>query len=157
MRKIRLVVVGKTQEKYFQAAEADYLKRIRRYAAVETTIIKPEKIAGGKTDQQIKSAEIKRINDALNGNEYRIVLARTGKKLSSEQLAAFMQKAALNQHSKLTFIIGGPLGLTPEFEKGCDFQLSLSAMTFTHDMSRVILMEQIYRAFSILNNEKYHK
>ena len=157
MRKIRLVVVGQTQAKYFKAAETDYIKRIRRYAQMETSIIKPEKIAGGKTDQQIKNAEIKRIEEAITGSEFRIVLARTGKKLSSEQLATFMQKTAMNQQSKLTFIIGGPLGLTPEFEKSCDFQLSLSDMTFTHDMSRVILLEQIYRAFSILNNEKYHK
>jgi 23S rRNA (pseudouridine1915-N3)-methyltransferase len=152
MQQIKLIIVGKTREKYCQLAEQEFLKRLRRY-----TSIREEKITAQKPDWQIQSAEAERILKQIEPNEYVIVLDKTGKQMSSEDFAAYLQSLGLKRHSKLCFIIGGPFGLSDSLIKQADFHLSFSPMTFTHEMMRMLFLEQLYRAFTILNNEKYHK
>lgn len=157
MLKIRLILVDKTREKYFQQAEQEFLKRIRRYANIEVVIVKGEKLTGNKTDTQIVNAETERIQEKFTRNEFRIALDKRGEQLSSEGLAEFIAESMTRGISQLCFVIGGPLGLSKELLRMCEKTLSFSKMTFTHEISRLLLLEQIYRAFTILNHEKYHK
>ena len=157
MLKIRLILVDKTREKYFQQAELEFLKRIRRYANIEVLIVRGEKLTGSKTNSQIISIEAARIRQKFDKNEFRIALDKGGEQFSSDAFANFISTLMNRGFSQINFIIGGPLGLPKDLLQECDKTLSFSKMTFTHEMSRVILLEQVYRAFTILNNEKYHK
>ncbi len=157
MFQIKITVVGKTLAAWWQAAESEYLKRLSHYAKVRQVFIKEEKITDQKTVAQIQASEAQRIEEAFSTNEYRVALLKEGRQLSSEELAQWIEKLANQGNSRLNFIIGGPLGFPESFPGRCDYQLSFSRMTFTHEMSRVILLEQLYRAFSILNHENYHK
>jgi 23S rRNA (pseudouridine1915-N3)-methyltransferase len=149
--------VDKTREKYFEAAAEEYLKRLQRYVNLEVVIVKGEKLAGGKPDAQIISAEAARIRAQFEKNEFRVALDRRGDQFTSDEFAEFFSTLMNRGISQMGFIIGGPLGLPETLLRECEKTLSFSKMTFTHEMSRVILLEQIYRAFTILNHEKYHK
>ncbi|MBN2089009.1 23S rRNA (pseudouridine(1915)-N(3))-methyltransferase RlmH [candidate division KSB1 bacterium] len=157
MFQIKITVVGKTLASWWQSAEGEYLKRLSHYAKIKQVFVKEEKIAEHKTLPQIQAIEAQRIEDSLDSNEYRVALVKEGHQLSSKEFARWLEKLANQGISRINFIIGGPLGLPESFVKQCDYQLSLSIMTFTHEMSRVILLEQLYRGFSILKNENYHK
>ncbi len=157
MFQIKITVVGKTLASWWQSAEGEYLKRLSHYAKIKQVFVKEEKMAEHKTLPQIQAIEAQRIEDSLDSNEYRVALVKEGRQLSSEELARWLEKLANQGISRINFIIGGPLGLPESFVKQCDYQLSLSKMTFTHEMSRVVLLEQLYRGFSIFKNENYHK
>ncbi|MBN1347911.1 23S rRNA (pseudouridine(1915)-N(3))-methyltransferase RlmH [candidate division KSB1 bacterium] len=155
--KIRLFVVGKTKVSYLQEAEKDFLGRIRRFCDIDIVILKEEKLTRHRNRREIQQADARRISEKLPAGYQNIVLAVDGTRLTSEQFADFMHSLAQRGIDKLAFIIGGPVGLPDDLFENSARRLSLSRMTFTHEMCRSILLEQIYRAFTILRNEKYHK
>ncbi len=119
--------------------------------------IKEEKITKSRAAEDILDAEAERILKHVDASSLSVALDRTGEKLSSEELAGWLGEKQNTGHNQFTFILGGALGLSARVLSTCAFRLSLSRMTFTHEMSLVILLEQIYRAFSILKGTKYHE
>lgn len=158
--KITLIVVGKIKERYFRDAVLEYEKRLSRYCKLEIREVPDEKTPDGASpaqEQQIKRKEGDRILAQIREGAYVIALAIQGKSLSSEQLAQKLGTLAVSGTSHVAFIIGGSLGLDDGVLERADELLSFSAMTFPHQLMRVILLEQIYRGFRILNHEPYHK
>jgi len=141
---IRLIVVGKTREPFLAEGIALFAERISRFASVKIVEVK---------DGSMKE-EGERIMKALGREDYAVVLDVKGTELSSEELATLIKK---NFDKKVAFIIGGPQGLPPAVRERSDLLLSLSRMTYTHEMARLILMEQIYRSYAIINGTGYHK
>ena len=156
MLKIRLIVVDRTREAFLKQGESFYLHRLKRYAHIEWVVIKPANIKKGRPAGEILAVEGASIVKKFLPRDYNIALDRSGKAYDSEGLAARIERLSLNQ-SSLCFIIGGPLGLSTEVLNRTDEILSLTPLTLTHEMTRLILLEQLYRAFTIINHEKYHK
>ena len=156
MLKIKIIVVDRTRSDFLAEGETLYLERLRRYAHIEWVEIKPARIQKSRPAQIILAAEGISIAKRIIAGDYVIALDRSGKAYDSEGLAARIDHLS-SSHNPLTFIVGGPLGLSKEILAKANETLSLSRLTFTHEMSRLVLLEQIYRAFTILNNEKYHK
>ncbi|MFQ5864550.1 MAG: 23S rRNA (pseudouridine(1915)-N(3))-methyltransferase RlmH [bacterium] len=155
--KIKIISVGKRKEKYWQLAEEDYAQRILRYVQLEQLSVKEAPANVIKNIALVKKTEAKAILTKIDDSDFVIALDKKGKLYSSEQFAEFLQDHLLRGIKKSTFVIGGPLGLSEEFLNESDMTLSFSKMTFPHEMAKVILLEQIYRAFTILRGEKYHK
>lgn len=155
--KITIISLGKIKEKYFKDAIDEYLKRITPYSTLQRKELDDEKIVSIQKKDLIKSKEGEKILKNINPNSYKIALTEDGKNLSSEEFSVFMQDLINSGKSEVSFIIGGALGLAPEVLVSCDQKLSLSKMTFTHQMVYMFLLEQIYRSFKIMNNEPYHK
>lgn len=158
--KITLIAVGKIKERYFEDAIREYSKRLSRYCRLEIIQVADEKTPDGASEameEQIKEKEGRRILDQIREGAYVIALAVEGKQLDSLELAARMERLAVEGKSQLVFLIGGSLGLSKEVMRRADFALSFSAMTFPHQLMRVILLEQIYRSFRIRAGEPYHK
>lgn len=155
---INIVCVGKIKEKYLKDAIAEYSKRISRFAKLEITELADEKIPENASDKQEEAVKAKEGDEILARikDGYTVALCVEGKQLSSECLAAKMSDVCMN-NSRITFVIGGSLGLDERVKKAADLKLSFSEMTFPHQLMRVILLEQIYRAFKINAGEKYHK
>ena len=157
---ITFVTVGKIKEKYFRDAVAEYQKRLSKYCKLEIVEVADEKTpdrASETEEAQIKQKEAARILKAVRDNAYCIALAIDRKKRDSVNLAAHIEQLGLSGKSHLVFVIGGSLGLHESVTQRADETLSFSDMTFPHQLMRVILMEQIYRCFRILNGEPYHK
>lgn len=158
--KITLIAVGKIKERYFEDAIREYSKRLSHYCRLEIIQVADEKTPDGASEaleEQIKEKEGRRILDQIREGAYVIALAVEGKQLDSLELAARMERLAVEGKSQLVFLIGGSLGLSKEVMRRADFALSFSAMTFPHQLMRVILLEQIYRSFRIRAGEPYHK
>lgn len=158
--KITLITVGKIKEKYFSMAIAEYTKRLSRYCKLEIIELMDEKTpdnAGEALNQQIKDKEGTRILSEIPDGAYVIALVIEGKMLDSIELSKKISKLTVDGYSSIVFIIGGSLGLHEKVQNRADYLLSFSKMTFPHQLMRVILLEQIYRSFRILNNEPYHK
>ena len=158
--KITLIAVGKIKERYFEDAIREYSKRLSRYCRLEIIQVADEKTPDGASEaleEQIKEKEGRRILDQIREGAYVIALAVEGKQLDSLELAARMERLAVEGKSQLVFLIGGSLGLSKEVMRRADFALSFSAMTFPHQLMGVILLEQIYRSFRIRAGEPYHK
>lgn len=158
--KITIVCVGKIKEKFYQDAISEYAKRLSRYCKFEIVEVADEKTPDGASsaeEEQIKEKEAKRILSKIKEDAYVCTLEIAGKKFSSEGFAEWISKAAVSGKSNITFVIGGSLGLHETVLARSDQALSFSDMTFPHQLMRVILSEQIYRAFRIKNNEPYHK
>ena len=156
---INIVVVGSIKEKFYREAIEEYAKRLSRYAKLSITEVKDEKTpanASVSEEDKIKQIEAERILLKLN-NSYVVTLAIDGKKYTSESFAKRMENYDILSKGNLTFVIGGSLGLHESVLKRADERLSFSDMTFPHQLMRVILLEQIYRAYRIRNNEPYHK
>ena len=156
---INIVVVGSIKEKFYRDAIDEYAKRLSRYAKLSITEVKDEKTpanASASEEDKIKQTEAERILLKLN-NSYVVTLAIDGKKYTSEGFAKRMENYDILSKGNLTFVIGGSLGLHESVLKRADERLSFSDMTFPHQLMRVILLEQIYRAYRIRNNEPYHK
>ena len=155
---INIVCVGKLKEKYWRDACDEYIKRLGAYCNVAVTEIKESRLAGEgeKAEAAVKEAEGRDILARIDGS-FVIALDVKGKKLSSEALAEKMDALALEGKSDIAFVIGGSLGLSPAVLDRADLRLSFSDMTFPHQMMRVILLEQIYRAYKINRGETYHK
>jgi 23S rRNA (pseudouridine1915-N3)-methyltransferase len=157
---ISIVTVGKLKEKYLKLGIEEYLKRLTAYAKVEVIEVPDEKAPEELSELemvQVKQKEGERILAKISQDTYVIALAINGKMQSSEELADTLDKLATYGKSKIAFIIGGSLGLSEEVVKRSNEQLSFSKMTFPHQLMKLILIEQIYRAFRINRNEPYHK
>lgn len=160
MIRISVVCVGRIKEKYWNDAISEYSKRLSRYCKLNIVEVQDEKTpdnAPAAIEEQIKKKEGERILKSLDDNGLVVVLAIKGKKLSSEDLAAFLNDTAVGGASHIQFVIGGSLGLHDSVLKRADKSISFSDMTFPHQMMRVILLEQIYRGYRINSNEPYHK
>ncbi len=157
MTKIKLILVGKTKEAWIRQGIKHYQKLLKKYAKLELVEIKEEKITRSKSQKNIVDSEGKRVLEHLKGDALCIALDVSGDKLTSEQFANFFEKSLNRGQSCFTFVLGGAVGISEEVLQVCPVKLSLSRMTFTHEISRVIILEQIYRAFSILAGSKYHK
>jgi 23S rRNA (pseudouridine1915-N3)-methyltransferase len=158
--KIQLITVGKVKEKYWRDAIQEYSKRLSAYCTMEIVEVQDEKTPDGapeSVEEKIKDTEGIRILSKISDRSYVIALAIEGKMRSSEELAKDMADLMLHGESEIVFVIGGSLGLSPKVMARADRKLSFSPMTFPHQMMRVILLEQIYRAFKINAHEPYHK
>lgn len=157
---ISIVTVGKLKEKYLKMGIDEYLKRLNSYAKVEVIEVADEKAPEELSESemiQVKQKEGERILAKISQDAYVIALAINGKMQSSEELADTLDKLATYGKSKIAFIIGGSLGLSDEVLKRSNEQLSFSKMTFPHQLMKLILVEQIYRAYRINRGEPYHK
>ncbi|WP_304507100.1 23S rRNA (pseudouridine(1915)-N(3))-methyltransferase RlmH [Anaerotignum sp.] len=158
--KITIVCVGKLKEQYWRGAVEEYSKRLGRYLKLEIIELPDEKAPETMSpaqEDEVRQKEGLRILKAVKDDAFAVALAIEGKSLSSEELADFMAEKAVRGVSHVAFIIGGSLGLSQEVMKRADFALSFSSMTFPHQMMRIILLEQIYRAEKINRKEPYHK
>lgn len=158
--KITIVCVGKIKEKFYRDALAEYAKRLSRYCSLSITEVADEKTKEQASDVEcaiIKDREGERILKSIREDGYVIALAIDGKNLDSVELSKKIENLALTGKSNLYFVIGGSLGLSDEVMKRADYKLSFSRMTFPHQLMRVILLEQIYRSYRIINHEPYHK
>lgn len=158
--KISVLCVGKIKEKFYSDAVAEYMKRLTRYCKPEIIEVQDEKTpdeAGENEEIRIKQKEGERIISKIRDDMFVIALAIDGKKLSSTELADKINGLGLSGTSHICFVIGGSLGLSKEVLDRSDMKLSFSDMTFPHQLMRVILLEQTYRAYRIINGEPYHK
>ena len=158
--KITIVCVGKIKEKFYRDALVEYTKRLSRYCSLSITEVADEKTKEQASDVEcaiIKDREGERILKSIREDGYVIALAIEGKNLDSVELSKKIENLALTGKSNLYFVIGGSLGLSDEVMKRADYKLSFSRMTFPHQLMRVILLEQIYRSYRIINHEPYHK
>ena len=155
--KIRIIIVGKTKEKYIEQGIKEFDKRLQKYIPVEWIVVKEEKIQKNDSEMKIKSIEFSRILEKISSDHYSIILDSNAEQVTSQQFASFMLQKMNEGVRTINFIIGGALGLDPNIDKYANLKLSLSKLTFTHEMTRLILIEQIYRAFTIVKGEKYHK
>ncbi|MBR5897237.1 MAG: 23S rRNA (pseudouridine(1915)-N(3))-methyltransferase RlmH [Lachnospiraceae bacterium] len=158
--KIKIICVGKIKEKFYRDAIDEYVKRLSRYANIEICEVQDEKTPDKCSDTErdlILSREGERIRSKLKDSDYLVTLAIEGKKLSSEGLADKLNNLFVSGVSSIAFVIGGSLGIDASIKKDASFSISFSDMTFPHQLMRVILLEQIYRAFKINANEPYHK
>lgn len=157
---ITVIAIGKLKEKYWTDAVKEYSKRLGSYCSLNIMELKESPLRANPSaadELAVKVAEGTDILSKIKPSDFVITLEIKGKGLSSEQLADKIEDLAINGRSSIVFVIGGSLGLSPEVSKRSDFKLSFSAMTFPHQMMRVILLEQIYRSFKIIRNEAYHK
>ena len=158
--KITLIVVGKIKEKYFTDAIKEYAKRLTRYCKLEIVELEDEKTpdrASEAEEVQIKKKEGERILKAVKDGTYTIALAIEGKKMTSEQFAKKIETLGIQGKSQINFVIGGSLGLDERVLKNAEEKISFSDMTFPHQLMRVILLEQIYRGYRLIDNEPNHK
>lgn len=157
---IRIVCIGKLKERYWTEAVEEYGKRLKRYCDLEIIQLKEARLADKASvseEQNVIREEGQSIIKNIKEGSFVITLEILGKELSSEALAEKIENLGIEGHSDITFVIGGSLGLSEEVSRRADFKLSFSKMTFPHQMMRVVLLEQIYRAFKIIKNETYHK
>ncbi|MFS9090317.1 23S rRNA (pseudouridine(1915)-N(3))-methyltransferase RlmH [Streptococcus infantis] len=158
--KIKIVTVGKLKEKYLKDGIAEYSKRISRFATVEMVELADEKTpdrASDSENEKILDLEGNRILSKIGDREFVVVLAIEGKTLSSEEFSKQLEQASINGFSTLTFVIGGSLGLSNEVKKRANLSVSFSRLTLPHQLMRLVLTEQIYRAFTIQQGSPYHK
>jgi 23S rRNA (pseudouridine1915-N3)-methyltransferase len=152
--KIRVAAVGRLKEPHWRAAADEYLKRLRPYATVEMVEIADRDI--GTDAARAIAAEGADLLRAVPPASYAVVLDAGGRQMSSEDLAGWLAERMLHGASDITFIVGGSAGLAPDVLARGDERLSLSRMTLPHQLARVVILEQVYRAFRIMRNEPYH-
>ena len=155
MMKITLICVGKLKESYWQEAEAEYLKRLGAFAKVEIKEIREEAFSPTADREKVKQNEAEKIRSAIPNGSKIIMLDETGKEFDSKSFAKQID-GFKNQGDALCIIIGGPLGLDTELRASAHSTISLSRLTFTHQMARIFTLEQLYRAFMISNGRHYH-
>lgn len=152
--------MGKIKEKYLKDAVAEYTKRLGKYCKLEIVEVSDEKtpdMASDTVERQIRDKEAERIGKYLRDDAYVVALAIDGKMLDSEELADKIDTLGIQGKSHITFVIGGSIGLGEAVLQRADYKLSFSKMTFPHQLMRVILLEQIYRSYRIIQGEPYHK
>ena len=158
--KIKIVTVGKLKEKYLRDGMAEYSKRISRFATIEMIELADEKTpdrASDSENEKILDLEGNRILSKIGDREFVVVLAIEGKTLSSEEFSKQLEQVSINGYSTLTFVIGGSLGLSPQVKNRANLSLSFGRLTLPHQLMRLVLVEQIYRAFTIQQGSPYHK
>ena len=154
--RFEFLFLGKTKEPYLAAGIADYAERLARYVATDIKTLKEKKTKKGESETVLIEKEGDILLQGGQGS-YLVCLDRSGRQMDSMELAAQVEGWEMQGRKKITFIIGGPLGLSPAVLTKADIVLSLSVMTFTHEMTRLLLLEQLYRACTIRAGEKYHK
>lgn len=158
--KITILCVGKIKESFYREALEEYIKRMSRYAKIEIEEVADEKTpdnASGAQEKSVKEREAERLLAKWKEDSYTFVLAINGKQFSSEAFAEKIEQLGTYGTSSIQFVIGGSLGLDEKIISRADCLISFSKMTFPHQLMRVVLMEQIYRAYRIIKNEPYHK
>jgi 23S rRNA (pseudouridine1915-N3)-methyltransferase len=154
--KIQFWSIGKPHEKYIKEGVEEFTNRVSRYFKVEWMIIPPPKNANVLSGAELKKQEAEAIMELLKDDDYLVLLDERGKNISSEQLAGLLQQKGNESARKLVFLIGGAFGVDENLFKRAGFTWSLSKLVFPHMLVRLILAEQVYRACTILRNEKYH-
>ena len=157
---IRIIAIGKIKEDYLKNGISEYLKRLQKYAKVEIVELPDSPIVDNPNQSDIEKAknqEGERVLKILKPNDYVINLDMNKKEMESPEFATYLSKKFVVAGSNLTFVIGGSYGLSDKLKERANDAISLSKMTFLHQMTRLILLEQVYRSFKILNNEIYHK
>ena len=157
---ISIICIGNLKESYWRDAIAEYSKRLKAYCKLDIIELKESKLPANASisdEEQVKIAEGFEILGKIDKSEYVISLEIGGKKLSSEKFSKKIDELNLSGKSNICFVIGGSFGLSKDVSARSNFKLSFSDMTFPHQMMRVVLLEQIYRAFKISRNEPYHK
>lgn len=158
--KITVVAVGKLKERYLKEGIAEYAKRLSRFCDLQIVEAEDEQAPDSLSaaqEEQIKKKEAAGIMSKLKEGTFLIVLDVKGARKTSEAFASALQSCFTSGRSNITFVIGGSLGLDAELVQKADLKLSLSDMTFPHQLTRLILLEQLFRAFKIMNGETYHK
>ena len=150
---IKVICIGKLKENYLKEAEEEYLKRLKKYTNIELIELQDSNIDDEKIALE-KEKEL--VEKQLTGKEYLVTLEIEGKELSSIELAEKLDKTFIT-NSNITFLIGGSYGIHPSIKEKSNFKLSFSKMTFPHQLYRILLLEQLFRSYKILNHEKYHK
>ena len=154
---VNIISVGKIKEQYLKDAIKEYEKRLSPFCSLNIIEVMPEQVMDEKLYEKYRMLEAERILPNIKHDSYVITLEILGKGLSSEEFAEKIKQISNEGYSDLTFIIGGANGLDRSVSEKANLKLSFSKMTFTHQMIRLLLVEQIYRAFKINNNEKYHR
>jgi 23S rRNA (pseudouridine1915-N3)-methyltransferase len=154
--KIDLVLIGKSDQKYLQEGIDIYLKRLKHYCQFEMKVIPDLKSTKSLSEEQQKEKEGELILNLIKDSDFVMLLDERGESLSSVDYAQFIEKRQVAGTRKLSFVIGGPYGFSKEVYAKANAKLSLSAMTFSHQMVRLIFVEQLYRAYTIINGEPYH-
>ncbi len=158
--RINIIAVGKLKKSYLKKGIDDYRRRLSRYAKIKIIEVMDEKAPKNLSlseTQEIKDIERHRIESKIPANSYVIALDMKGKSMTSEGFASHLNRLMVKGKSNITFIIGGSIGLAQQLLQQADLVLSFSDFTFPHQLMRLILLEQIYRAFKIIRNEPYHK
>ncbi len=155
--KIKIIALGKIKEKFLKEGIDEFLKRLTPYASVEIIELTPVEIKDENLTQKALEQEAEKILSHIKKESYVITMEILGKQLSSEDFASKINEISIAGTSELVFVIGSSCGLSPTVSKRANFKLSFSKMTFLHQFARLILVEQIYRAFKILKGETYHK
>lgn len=158
--KITILCVGKIKEKFYRDAIAEYAKRLGRYCKLEIIEVADEKTpdgAGAAVESQIREREGARMEKYLRDGAFVCALAIEGKQLDSVELSEKLERLGTKGTSHIIFLLGGSLGMSKQLLQRADLTLSFSKMTFPHQLMRVVLLEQIYRAYRIMNHEPYHK
>lgn len=159
MMNVNFIAFGKLKERFFREACEEYQKRLSAFAKVTVKELEPQFLPQNPSKSQIDAAleaEAAKLR-AVCKNGYKIAMCIEGRELSSEDLSKKLEKLGSDGISTVNFIVGSSFGLDESFKRECDFRLSMSPMTFPHELARVMLFEQVYRAFSIIGNSKYHK
>lgn len=158
--KITILCVGKIKEKFYREAVSEFEKRLSRYCKLEIVEVSDEKTEEQASDAEaalVKDKEGERLLKAIREDGYVICLAIDGKMLDSVELSRTIEQLGIRGESHIYFVIGGSLGLSEAVLKRADYKLSFSKMTFPHQLMRVILLEQLYRGYRIMNHQPYHK
>ncbi len=157
---VNFIAMGKLKESYYREACAEYLKRLGAFACAKVFEPAPIDLPQNPSEAQIAKAldgEAVRIRENIKPASFTVAMCIEGKPISSEQLAERLSDIANRGISTVNFVVGSSFGLSEELKRSADMRLSMSPMTFPHNLARVMLFEQVYRAYSILNNSKYHK
>lgn len=154
--KIKLLMIGKTDSREIESLTANFAMRVSRYINFETEVIPDIKKGGKMSESEVKGRESVAVRNAVAPTDVLVLFDERGKRMSSRDFASFIQTRINSSVKRLVFLIGGAYGFDDEIYKRADFKISLSDMTFSHQMVRLFATEQIYRAFTIINGEPYH-
>lgn len=160
MLQVEIIYLGTEKESYYAEAAKEYIKRLSGFCSFSEKVIKDEKLPSEPNDTQIAAAlekEAEKILSAIKPSHCKIALCIEGKQISSQELAGIIEDIPLRSFSGITFIIGSSFGLSERVKKACDMRISMSKMTFPHRLARIMLLEQIYRGFCIVQGRRYHK
>ena len=157
MLKLNFIVVDRTRSHFIREGEEEYLERLKRFISFKWSEVKPVRITKNRSDEEVIKKEGDNILAKAESGDYMIALDSSGRQYSSEGFASMFKKLSAENRGQICFVVGGPLGLAKEVLNRADHIVSLSKMTLTHEMARLILTEQIYRAFTIIKGHNYHK
>ncbi len=157
MIKLKFIFVGKTKESWIAEGLDHYEKMLQQFADLKFLTVKDEKVTEHSSEKIVLEKEGEKVLKSLSKDSFSIVLDSKGKMLSTEELAELLKERMNQGYNEFVFVTGSTLGLSSEVMDSADFRLSLSKMTFPHQLVRLILLEQVYRAFSIIGGRRYHK